>query len=43
MAFSLASIKVKEEGYVLILNDVNFEQEIKRHDQILINFSADWW
>ena len=31
-----------EEG-VLILTDANFDEELKLHDNLLVEFYAPWW
>jgi hypothetical protein len=41
LAFSIAEPEV--EDHVLVLTDDNFDEEIKKHDAILLEFYAPWW
>ncbi len=39
----LASAEVEVEDDVLILTDSNFDEELKKHEFLLVEFYAPWW
>ena len=42
-ACSMVSANVTTEGGVLVLNDANFDEELKKHEFLLVEFYAPWW
>ena len=35
--------QVEKEDGVLVLNDDNFDGEVKKHKLLLVAFVAEWW
>ena len=42
LAFNAVLAAEVEEG-VLILTDSNFDEEVAKHDYLLVEFYAPWW
>ena len=40
-AFVKADAEVEDN--VIVLNDSNFDEEIKKYDYLLVEFYAPWW
>lgn len=38
-----SSTKIKLDGDVLILDDLNFDEALNKHDQLLVEFYAPWY
>lgn len=38
---TLAEVEVEDD--VLVLTDNNFDEELKKHDFLLVEFYAPWW
>ena len=42
LAFLAKILCTEEEDYVLFLDDKNFDDEIKKHESIMVEFYAPW-
>ena len=38
-----SAAETETEDLVLILTDENFDEEIEKHDGLLVEFYAPWW
>ena len=42
-AIGLAQAAAEVDEGVLVLTDANFDEELKQHDNLLVEFYAPWW
>ena len=42
-ALLAAATAVEKEDGVLVLNESNFDEELSKHEYLLVEFYAPWW
>lgn len=42
-ALAITTQAAEVEDGVIVLNDANFDEELVKHDHILVEFYAPWW